>query len=297
MSEHEHRLGSERPVLTLADIEAIEAGTRGRGKEQRFCCPLPACEAKPRDRNHRSLSLEVATGLWHCFRCGASGLLREAWTDNTTPAGKGNTLRPGRRAPPAKPENQSPNSSWEEQLGRARPLAGSVGERYLTDRGITSGIAAAAGSLFALKFFGRTAVVFPMSSSDGTTVAVHGRYIDGGEPRMRTAGPKTSGVFTSTGLIDVGVIAVTEAPIDALSLAVLGMPAIATCGTSWPEWLPSALMGSQVNIAFDADDPGDSAAAHLGQVLSGLCVQSRRLRPAGVKDWNDALMADHGLGF
>jgi DNA primase len=98
-------------------------------------------------------------------------------------------------------------------------------------------------------------------------------------------------VFTTTGEFAATAPALTEAPIDALSLALLGMPAIAVCGTSWPGWLPILLFGRHVYLAFDADDAGDSAADEMGRVLTSIAVQWQRLRPEGCKDWNEALLA------
>jgi hypothetical protein len=56
-------------------------------------------------------------------------------------------------------------------------------------------------------------------------------------------------------------------------------------------------MGSQVNVAFDADEPGDFAATEFGRVLEGVGAEWRRLRPVGVKDWNDALVAGRCASF
>jgi hypothetical protein len=118
-----------------------------------------------------------------------------------------------------------------------------------------------------------------MRNSGKEVVAVHGRYIDEGQPRMRTAGPKQLGVFSTSPKVDYGPIGIAEAPIDALSLAALGLPAVATCGTTWPEWLPASLAGRQISVAFDADGPGDAAADALGQALRSEGVSWTRLRP------------------
>jgi hypothetical protein len=48
-------------VLSLADLEATDPRPSGRGDERRFCCPLPACAEKPRDRAHQSLGANTAT--------------------------------------------------------------------------------------------------------------------------------------------------------------------------------------------------------------------------------------------
>jgi len=71
-----------------------------------------------------------------------------------------------------------------------------------------------------------------------------------------------------------------EAPIDALSLAVCGVPAVALCGCEGlPDWLRMRCAFQTVIAAFDADDPGDEATRVL------------RLRPVGAKDWNAALLS------
>lgn len=68
---------SERPILSLAALEAFDVGVP-HGNRRRFCCPLCGAD-KPHDAAHRSLSVESASGLWKCFRCNASGRLREFW--------------------------------------------------------------------------------------------------------------------------------------------------------------------------------------------------------------------------
>ncbi|MCE5199864.1 toprim domain-containing protein [bacterium] len=92
----------------------------------------------------------------------------------------------------------------------------------------------------------------------------------------------------------------TEAPIDALSLALAQMPAIALCGTSGlPSWLvtrmakPAAPGRSRtVYLAFDADPAGDAAAAKIEGQLS--LVHCARLRPQSAKGWN-AMLSTQGL--
>jgi len=68
-----------RSVLTLADLERYDPRALERGGRRRFCCPLPDCSAKPVDAAHRTLSVDPATGLWKCHRCGGGGQLREWW--------------------------------------------------------------------------------------------------------------------------------------------------------------------------------------------------------------------------
>jgi hypothetical protein len=65
--------------LAPAELEAFDPESRSAGNERRFCCPLVTCAAKPRDRDPRSLSMDLATGASHCHRRGPSGMLRDAW--------------------------------------------------------------------------------------------------------------------------------------------------------------------------------------------------------------------------
>src|SRR5215208_1014933 len=65
-----------RPVLSLAELEAHDPRATSHGTERRFRCPR--CQGRG-----RHLAANVETGAWHCHRCGASGKLREFWTERT----------------------------------------------------------------------------------------------------------------------------------------------------------------------------------------------------------------------
>ena len=72
-------------LLTLSQLEAFDPRAPGKaGSQRRFLCPLCG-EAKPRDSAHRSLSANLQNGAWTCFRCGATGKLKEFWTDPLPP--------------------------------------------------------------------------------------------------------------------------------------------------------------------------------------------------------------------
>jgi DNA primase len=151
--------------------------------------------------------------------------------------------------------------------------------------------------------------VFPVRGRGGELVAAQGRRIEAtakGTPNALTTGPKSRGAFLAPahiggrkfGPLDPrgpGVI-VCEAPIDALSLAACGFPALALCGingaaTTGPAWLPLVCGLKAVYLAFDADDAGDSAAGALAARLGVYGARCDRLRPEGAKDWNEALQA------
>ena len=125
-------------------------------------------------------------------------------------------------------------------------------------------------------------------------MAVGGRYTDGrADPKTRTAGSKRLGLFVTPGALEADPITVTEAPVDALSVALCGVPAVALDGTAAPAWLAAACAFRRVVMALDADDRGDAAAVEIGAELTALGATVERWRPAGAKDWN-ALLVQNG---
>ena len=137
--------------------------------------------------------------------------------------------------------------------------------------------------------------MFPIRDAQGTLSAAQGRYIRAGKgPKARTTGDKKLGVFATEGFWESvkrgAPVVICEAPIDALSVALCGFPALALCGKDgWPDWLPIKCAFKNVALAFDADDAGDSGAEKLGNVFSSLGAKPFRLRPEGGKDWNEVL--------
>lgn len=307
-------MNPSRPLLSLEELEAFDPHAP-QGGRRRFCCPLCG-QDKPRDGAHRCLSVEGHSGLWKCFRCEAGGRLREKWPDKPL-LGRGRMHRALSQAfaleasatalnkahvggqPPDAP--QAPTSSWRDALRGLRPLQGSPGQTYLEGRGLPLEVCLGARVKFCPSWLGRPAVVFPIHDEQGTLVAAQGRYLDGREdPKARTLGQKKQGVFLSGGFweqVKKGApVILTEAPIDALSLAACGFPAMALCGKSgWPVWLPIRCAFKRVVVAFDADDAGEDGAAKLGPVLESLGAKARRLVPEGgsegekVKDLNQML--------
>ena len=315
-------------TLTLHEIQLFDATAQSLAighscGEQRALCPLCGAD-KPRDAAHRSLSLNRATGAWHCHRCGQGGKVKEAWQDR---APLSRSLRSrhelarafdvavpqlavGHAAPVETKESGDASpvvrqvASWKRELHDLRGLdenrsgagAGSDGrgEDYLRGRGLDVAVARAAGTRFCPAFMGRAALVFPLRDLDGQLRGVHARYVDGCDrPKARTLGDKSQSVFASASAFDavLPALIVTEAPLDALSLAHAGYPAIAVCGTSAPQWIHRAVAFRRVLLAFDADDAGDRAAEMLAPVLTSYGARCERLRPEGAKDWNEALSA------
>jgi hypothetical protein len=193
---------------------------------------------------------------------------------------------------------------WRRRLFSGRPLPGTPGAAYLMRRGFSSDALEKLAPPDTVRYlddwFGRPAVVFVLRGAlKGFNVAAHGRMIDDtAKPNKRSAGDIRAGAYWTPGAYRAYVtesadpLIITEAPIDALSLAAAGMTAIALCGVALREWAPKAFAGKRVLLAFDADKAGDDAAEEWKAALR-FGTYAKRLRPEGGKDWNAMLMA-HG---
>ena len=203
---------------------------------------------------------------------------------------------------------------WRSKWDATVPLKNTPGAAYLASRSIILEIAQLAGVRYSANWNeepdcaasespGRVrrvmpSVVFPIKDQHGEIVAAQARAI-GGMAKL-TAGPKKNGAFFAPVQMKSGrvfsphdwntpVIAITEAPMDALSLAVAGFPALALCGTSGPCWLHIACGLRRVALALDADEAGEKAAAELKSLLTPFGARCERLRPESAKDWNEML--------
>jgi hypothetical protein len=282
--------------IGLGELEAFDAGAPSSGTERRFCCPFCG-DGKPKDAAHRSMGINTQSGAFVCHRCHASGLLTEFWTRTPT------TRQTRRKADLARAFPLSHQIVDQERAVPlafdSEPLAGTPGAAYLLRRGVSIEVAHAAGVSFSSDWFGRAAVMFPLYDHDGIQVAAQGRYTDTRtDPKTRTFGRKKHAVFTTPTLDGFGPFdaksrsvpfIVTEAPLDALSLAVAGFPAVALCGTTGPQWLRVRAALKPVFLAFDADQAGDDAADELTPTLESFGATCQRLRPEGAKDWNEML--------
>jgi phage/plasmid primase-like uncharacterized protein len=285
--------------LSLSEIQAFDPTAKGSGRERRFCCPLCG-DAKPRDAAHRSLGLNIESGAWNCHRCGEKGLLLEYRTERREPDQRRSPYKASRNAvsrafalPDAPKPDPIPENAqeWREKAEGAVPVIGTPGETYLQGRGIPTATMDSAGVLFKADFYGRAAVLFLIREASGSPVAVEGRFLSPGTgPKAICKGPKSKGVFATPGALEAGSVALVEAPIDALTLAALGLPAIATMGAeNLPKWLPRRLAFREVFLAQDADQAGDEAAERIAAELQAFGGRCSRLRPNQAKDWNELL--------
>jgi hypothetical protein len=285
-------------VLFLAELEAQDPHPVRHGSETRFLCPFCG-DSKPRDNAHRCLNVNTAKGLWNCKRCGARGRIGEFQQERakvTQTEWQRGRLRRAFELPPL-PVRREPETAaeenWREHLKGTEPIPGTAGARYLEGRGIAGEFADCVGVLFAPRWYGRPAVVFELRDEQGRVVAAQGRFLSSVTgTKAITVGPKKFGAFSTPGAWHESLpgIILTEAPIDALSLAMAGYPAVALCGTSGPLWLQVGCGLRPVLLAFDADEAGDKVAAELEKTLAPYGVRCRRLRPEGAKDWNEVLL-------
>jgi len=199
----------------------------------------------------------------------------------------------GPREPVVTPEDRA---ALRKALEAVAPLAGTSGEAYLRGRGIEP--AAAYDTRYHGNWLGRgaPAVVFAVRDRGGRVVAAQGRMIEAATgPKAMSRGRVGLGVYATVAALAAmtEVVAVVEGPIDALSLAVCELPAIALCGAkNRPAWLRTALAFRSVVLATDNDAAGDAAAEDLRVWLNLGTRCSRLALPAGCKDTNELLRRD-----
>lgn len=288
-------------ALSLAELKQHDGKAAWDKEEVRCLCPRPACTGHTRTPEHRSLAANTKTGVWKCWRCDEAGLLAEFWTYTPLPKRTAKERRKADAVAAVRGELRQPaqvdESKWpapETQEEYAAAFPDSPAARYLEGRGIPSDVAAAHGCGYCADWHGVARVTFPVLDAEGVLVAHSGRACVpcAAGLKQRVAGNKSAGVFNLAAL-EQGAVFVTEAPIDALSLAVFGYHATTGLGTEWPDWLRRALAFKTVFAAFDADEAGDKAADKLAADLLFTKSVIRLRPPEPHKDWNAALC---GLG-
>jgi len=157
-------------------------------------------------------------------------------------------------------------------LRGGKPLIGSPGEEYLRSRGVDPVFAAEMRVGFHPAWMGRgPAVIFLGFDGIGNLACAQGRFlrpID--DVKTMSRGKVSLGVFSTPLALkkglkgDSGPVAIAEAPLDAIALAMKGLPSIALFGASNRQaWLVDSLAGRNVVIATDGDVAGDKAEKDL----------------------------------
>jgi hypothetical protein len=288
-------------------LQSYDPQARDTGRERRFLC-LHCGDSKPRDNAHRSLCVNTQTGAWNCKRCHQTGKLSDFWTDRPVSNGRERARLSFRRKlelPPAPPPPTFDNT-WREQLKSVIGLQSTLGVDYLIGRGLSLELAHRARVRFSpawaprradgKAYRGGAAIIFPLTDATGALVATQGRYITpDATPKTRSTDGARLGVYATPGAWESETIVLCEAPFDALSLASIGVPAIATIGCTLPDWVPRKCAMRRVLLATDADEAGDRAALEWEPMLAMAGAPCERMRPdgcplaGGCKDWNEVL--------
>lgn len=297
--------------LSMADLETFDSRSPNRGKERRFACPVCG-RNKPIDAPHRSLAVNTENGSFFCHRCQTKGRLREFWDETRLiiPKKKKTRLKlisqfSLNENHPKKEDKERTENLLEKMQRYQSEFLHSPAEIYLLNRGISTDIGIKAGCGYAenwehwekkndkWQLQGRDKrVVFPIYDQAGKLIALHGRAID--EKHFASAkitrGDKSQGLFLSdANVLNKQVIAVCEGAIDAMSLAVCGIPSVAMTGTTPPDWFYRKMAFKKILLATDADEAGDKAALKLETELIARGAKVLRFRPKKVKDWGEVL--------
>lgn len=297
------RLADEGGNLSLSegDLARFKPLTTHGGQRIRALCPFHGSD------HQRSLSLDKSTGRFHCFACGAWGYTveaRERWKQEKAGTQWVNrpsiTTRaeirpiPRQRTPPLPQPSPQVSRDLTPQLKIYQAaLPGSLGERYLVQRGIQLDVAQALGLGYAPP--GKWAhkgrdwkagrLVFPHTDLDGRLVNLYGRAIE------LTPVPKAlrhdhlpgfKGYFNAQVIRDgSGPLFVCEGPFDALSLIAAGHLRTAAIfgvhGWRW-DWVRQA---RDIVFAFDADEAGETWRA----IARHLVVLGKRVAVLGVAEY------------
>jgi len=314
----------ENLTLTDADLAACRPLAGEGGHVLRALCPFHGSD------HQRSLRVQVSSGRFVCFACGAWGYLEEArqrWREEQQ---RHNALR----RPPARP--QRPHSQPPRPLAATtprpapRPLAprepaparpdlapllaafqaalpGSRGEAYLQQRGIPLALAQQLGVGYAApgtwphaaRDWRGGRVVFPHTTPDGHLVNLYGRAVGTAEqvPKAKHHDhlPGAKGYFNATALQgDAEPLWVCEGAFDALALFAAGVSrVVAIFGVQGWRWEWGRAVRALV-FALDADAAGQQQWRQLAReaALRGKGVEV--LEPmayGGYKDVNEAWMA------
>ncbi len=314
------RLDAILRVATIADVLQLANVALPTRERENIRCPLPGHED-----GTPSFTIQSSGRGYRCHGCGGHGGVLELVVamdlarDRARAVDRlgqrygieaepGNGFRGARRAAmsstfelrhePEREATAEDQMALRAALRERKPLAGTDAAEYLESRGICWDAADANDVRFHANWLGGgPAVLFALRDRKRAAVAAQGRFIAPHDPKTKTKskGPVSLGVYATAGALDrmTQVVAIVEAPIDALTLAVCELPAIALCGASnRPAWLRRELYGRSVILATDNDAAGDAAASDLKEWLNLRTRTSRLALPTGVKDVNELLVGN-----
>ena len=203
------------------------------------------------------------------------------------------------RPPAGRPAALPPELQW---TTHSQVAEGSAAWTYLTrERALTPAIVAAATQADVLREGPYGSAWFAHRDGDGRTTGIEMR---GPSYRGFSADGSKSLFRLQLGREAPTRLAVTETPIDAMSLAVLeglrkdtlyasaaGMGPLTIAALAQELKEMARRPGTALVAATDSDPAGHGYAARLAEMGQAANVAVQRAVPAGAKDWNDALKA------
>jgi len=308
-------------TLSEADLAACRPIVGEGGHVLRALCPFHGSDRQ------RSLRVQVHSGRFVCFACGAWGYMETArtqWREEQQrqaafPRPPTRRQRAQRQRPAAAVSQAAAHLPAPRAPAPARPdlaqhlatfqaaLPGSRGEAYLQQRGIPLALAqqhgvgyAAPGTwLHAARDWRGGRVVFPHTTPDGHVVNLYGRAVGtiAQVPKAKRHDhlPGAKGFFNAAALQeDAGPLWVCEGSFDALALLAAGMSRVVAIfgvqGWRW-DWAREV---RELVIALDADSAGQQQWRQLAR-QAALRGKQVAVLPAtaygGHKDVNEAWVA------
>jgi DNA primase len=295
-------------TLSEADLAACRPIVGAGGHVLRALCPFHGSDRQ------RSLRVQVHSGRFVCFACGAWGYMETAraqWRaeQKRQAAFQRPPARRQRAADPLAPCAPAPGQpDLAEQLATFQAtLPGSRGEAYLQQRGIPLALAQQLGVGYAApgtwphaaRDWRGGRVVFPHTAPDGCLVNLYGRAVGPVEHVPKTKRhdhlPGVKGYFNAPALqAGAGPLWVCEGPFDALALRAVGVPRVVAIfgvqGWRW-DWAREV---RELVIALDADSAGQQQWRQLAR-QAALRGKQVAVLPAtaygGHKDVNEAWVA------
>jgi len=290
-----------RHANPLPEVVGATVKLRRTGQEWKGCCPFHA------DRSP-SFTIFANGQRFHCFGCGASGDVLDfvqrahgvGLRDAARMLNQGDSSMPIIPAqPPAEQANRSRQARalWIQAI----PVAGTLGEIYLRNRGIIPPYPADLGfarlpcdNLGALP-----CLVLAVRDLTGVVTGVQRIWLaPDGSGKASVANPKRSLGHIKGGAIRLGnpdlsgVLAVCEGPEDGLSLGImLGGPVWASGGLSFLAAMQFPPEVHSIVIGADSDLQGREGAWLAAQAYAERGLAVRIIYPLeGFKDFNAELM-------
>lgn len=248
-------------VITLA-----QALSTGHGRERKFTCPVHQ-DANP------SASVNVAKGVWFCYRCHAHGTVSGAVFDDvaaeTVVDSVRDTLADAGRVYP---------ESWLDQYdaGGSSP--------YWLDRFEPQTV-----SWFRLGYDAvKDAATYPLRSPAGEVLGVVRRDLTGRRAKYRyPVGVRTTELLFNFAPLAAPRIVLVEGATDAMAAWEVGAVAFATFSNLLSRAqlrLLERVDPAQVVIAYDADEAGEAGAEAAARLLGGRAQVFRARFPHRRKD-------------